>query len=477
MRRSSPTISLFSAQPELNRQPYSFAVSVLVHSVVIGLLLFGVMSAPRMKTPSIARRYDVRHIELETLDTEMERAAASAAKSLHPQSHNRTPSPAPKQEEQQAVLRQAVEAPPGPQTLVQPDIPKPLTLIAEIPVPTVVVWNAANDPAKTIVAPLPQKPPVSVLKPSLQKPNQEANLAEIAIPASAMPMPAQPILPSTTSPVVVQGPKPTPPAPVTTAAGSAQPTKANVMSLSDHHMASGAVTLPPVHQSALKNSPGALAPGLAKAPATAGHGDPSANGSGKAMSKAAGSGSSQSSGRATDSDDPSGDGQGDKSGSGLGNHSSTTHIRRQMDGRFGSVIVGSSLEEMYPETAQIWSGRLAYTVYVPVGLAKNWILQFSLSRADNAAQGGNVAHIDAPWPYSIVRPNIAPGSIDADALMVHGFVSPAGRFETLTVVFPPEFPQAQFVLNALSQWQFRPATQNGQNVKVEVLLIIPEIPE
>jgi hypothetical protein len=76
-----------------------------------------------------------------------------------------------------------------------------------------------------------------------------------------------------------------------------------------------------------------------------------------------------------------------------------------------------------------------------------------------------------------VRPNIAPGSIDADALMVHGFVNQAGRFEALAVAFPPQFAQAQFVLNSLAQWQFRPATQNGQDVKVEVLLIIPEMLE
>jgi hypothetical protein len=86
-------------------------------------------------------------------------------------------------------------------------------------------------------------------------------------------------------------------------------------------------------------------------------------------------------------------------------------------------------------------------------------------------------HIGAPWPYSIVRPNIAPGAIDADALMVHGYVNQAGRFEALAIAFPPAFAQAQFVLDSLSQWQFRPATQNGKNVRVEVLLIIPEILE
>jgi hypothetical protein len=73
-----------------------------------------------------------------------------------------------------------------------------------------------------------------------------------------------------------------------------------------------------------------------------------------------------------------------------------------------------------------------------------------------------------------VRPNLAPGEWNADALMVHGFLNQAGRFEALAIVFPPDFPEAKFVLDALAQWQFRAATQNGQNVKVEVLLIVPE---
>jgi hypothetical protein len=73
-----------------------------------------------------------------------------------------------------------------------------------------------------------------------------------------------------------------------------------------------------------------------------------------------------------------------------------------------------------------------------------------------------------------VRPNLAPGSIDADALLVRGFVNQSGRFEDLGIVFPQPFSSAQFVLTALQQWQFRPATQDGQPVRVEVLLIIPE---
>ena len=138
------------------------------------------------------------------------------------------------------------------------------------------------------------------------------------------------------------------------------------------------------------------------------------------------------------------------------------------------MIVGDALEQQFPEITGAWSGRLAYTAYLHVGLSKSWIMQYSLPGDTEAAAGGTIARLEAPWPYNIVRPNLAPGSIDADALMVRGFVNESGRFEDLTIVFPQSFPSAQFVIAALQQWQFRPATQDGQAVKVEVLLIIPE---
>jgi hypothetical protein len=95
-------------------------------------------------------------------------------------------------------------------------------------------------------------------------------------------------------------------------------------------------------------------------------------------------------------------------------------------------------------------------------------------RAPEESQSGAVSAIEAPWPYTIVRPNLDPGSLDADALMIHGFVNQSGHFEALSMVFPQAFPQAQFVIAALEKWQFRPAMQGGQSARVEVLLIIPE---
>jgi hypothetical protein len=294
------------------------------------------------------------------------------------------------------------------------------------------------------------------------------------------------------------------------------------MSLSEHRMANGAVTLPPVNSSVATPSPGELAPAETKNTTPAGHGSqtdkpvekqadkpvekPADKAVGKSADKAVGKSADKAVGKPTDkpADTAAGKGtakpdsakaadlpdsakaaQGANAGSaqkttaptgyGIVNSPLSAHITRPKEGQFGSVVVGSTLTEKYPETAELWSGRLSYTVYLPVGLARSWILQYSLSRADSPA--GATTRVEAPWPYNIVRPNIAPGTIDADALMIHGFVNQSGRFEALSIAFPPEFAQAQFVLGALSQWEFRPATQNGQNIKVEVLLIIPEVEE
>jgi hypothetical protein len=115
-------------------------------------------------------------------------------------------------------------------------------------------------------------------------------------------------------------------------------------------------------------------------------------------------------------------------------------------------------------------------VFLKVGTAKSWILQYSLPRADDSTIASS-AHLDAPWPYYIVRPNLDPDEAPSDSVMVHGFVNEAGHFEALSVVFPIGFAHEQLVLGALQQWQFRPGLANGQMAKLEVLLIIPEVAE
>ncbi len=477
--RSSRTITLFSVIPDTGQQSSSFVVSILMHGAAIGLVSLGILYAPKMNPRLQSERYTVRRLDLHTPEAQMRRAAGSGI--AYPDPHSaKDPAPGGKTAAQRQALQQIAQLAPGPQTLVQPDVRNPLKLTQATPVPTVVIWSPAKTPVKTIVPPQPEKPTAADVRPSVDPPNEEVNLADLGISATDLAAQTPVILPSTTSPVVVHGPELVQLPPVTTSNSAEQPTPATVMSLSDLRMPEGTVALPPVNESVSATSPGALTPGQAKDASQAGNGNPA----GSANAKGAGQGSRDSEVKT----DPSGaagkpgggqagPAQGSVAGSGTGIQPSADHFTLPRDGQFGAVVVGASMEDQYPETAALWSSRMAYTVYLHVGLAKSWILQYSLPRSADAAAAGSIAHLEAPWPYNIVRPNIASGAIDADALMVHGFVNQAGRFEELAIAFPPEFAQAQFVLNSLEQWQFRPATQDGQNVKVEVLLIIPEVLE
>jgi hypothetical protein len=267
-------------------------------------------------------------------------------------------------------------------------------------------------------------------------------------------------------------------------------------------MNQGTVTMPGANQSAEGSEQGGLGTGKTPNALQNGSGDSgstgAAKGSGKGQSanggKAAGPGTggsqkgpgSGTSGSGTQAGDGGGKGTGHNPGAGSGSstglgaggsdNGAVTRINVPKNGQYGVVVVGSSLDEQYPETQDVWKGRLAYSVYLHVGLDKSWILQYSLPRAADSATAGN-AHLSAPWPYYIVRPNLNPDDSDSDAVMVHGFVDESGHFEKLSVVFPTDlgYAREQLVLGALQQWQFRAGTNDGQVAKLEVLLIIPQI--
>ena len=465
--RSSQIISLFSERPEVSQRPSSFVASIVEHVGGISFLVFGIAYMPHVRDKDIGERFTVRHLDLHAPEPEPRRTAANGVQAPVHQPDKTPPGGSP------SVLRQIAKADPGPQTLIQPDLLKHVTIKEETPVPTLVIWAPKVYTVKTLVAPLPAKPTAADVTPSVDRPNLEANLADVSIAASAMPLPMHAIPASTTSPVVVHGPQQVQMPPVTTSASNQQPTPTAVMSLSDLRMKEGIITLPPVNQSASVASKGALAQGPTADSQHTGNGNPNSNAAGVGAGQSAGDPKSAN----AQNGKPNGTkpGQGNVAGAGddVVDQASTEQIRLPRDGQFGSVVVGATLEEQYPEAAKVWSGRVAYTVYLHVGLEKSWILQYSLQRVADTSHGGD-AHLDAPWPFNIVRPNLPADTINADALMVHGFVNQQGRFEALAVAFPPEFKETQFVLDALRQWQFRPASQNGQAQRVEVLLIIPE---
>ncbi len=478
----SRTITLFSQSGDISQGPTSFAASFLFHCLAISLLSFGVIYTPHLDTRAAAERFNVRRLDLQTPEEQQRRAERGKVKYPGPRPKVDTAKAGGKPIPHPPVMRQIAQAQKGPQTLVQPDLHSELKLTEVVPVPSLVIWSPENAPAKTIVAPLPEKATAADVKPSPDPPNEQLDLANISIATPPVAKPKLIMPASTTSPITVEAPNKVQLAPTTVSQPTAQPTPVAVMSLSDLRMAQGTVVLPPVNESADTNAQGALAPGTVATPSAKGSGDQA--GSGGAGQGATGTATpatatpaSQTVASAKPSGPDSAPAPGSDTSNGQSDQPTATHITLPKEGQFGSVVVGDSLQDEFPEMAQVWGGRLAYTVYLHVGLARSWILQYSLPRNDDAEMAGNVARLEAPWPYNIVRPNLVPGSVDVNTIMVHGFVNQSGRFETLNVVFPPEFPQSQFVIASLQQWQFRPAMQNGQIARVEVLLIIPQAME
>ncbi len=488
-------IVLFATPPEPpTREPSAMMVSILVHGVVC-VFAFLIAGQPARTPKPAPQRYEVRIMELQPTPPQVEwyppkpptlpgqpseMQASASAGSAGQIAAPHIPVPLP-------VIKQTTV------TVIQPDAKYNLAIPQEAAPPQMMVWSARQIPVKKIVTPPQPKVAAITTKPSLAAPNGAERLADIRIAPTPTPAVTPLPPPSTTSPVTVAAAAPVAAhIPQTATKGEVELAPASVISLSDVQLKEGTVAVPQFNAISARALPGPLAPGQPGGAAQTGRGAAnsklSGNGSGTTPGNGAGNstvaGTGAGSGNGVGAGGAGGHGAGGAGGGsgqglggGIGNDAggayTIAHVSLPRDGRFGVVVVGSSIAEDYPETVGIWSGRLAYTVYLHVGATKNWILQYSLPRSKDAAAAGSVVKLDAPWPYDILRPSIDP-DLNADAIMVHGFVNTSGRFENLAVVFPNGLAEARFLLHALQQWQFRPAQQNGEATVVEVLLIIPE---
>jgi hypothetical protein len=504
-------ITLFTEPTRPSSFPSPFVISILLHAACFGIFTARIIEKHHILETFPSNRFAVRVVDFHSTEPQARQAAGGGVAYPVPIS---SPQPAAHQPTSgggsagsPSVTQQTAKLMPAPQTLLQPDLPADLVTFKKVPVPLVVLWSPEKTaPVKKIVAPLPDKAAIAVVHPSLETPLKEENLADLRVSSSVYVTQTPMLPPSTTSPIVVHGPEDAKKVPQTTSKPPEQetPTPARVVSLSDTRVAQGTVVIPLANQSSSKEAPGTTVPGQLKDPSPAGIGTSTSKSSGTSVGKGTGdrsgsaldasssagsnpaggprdgAGKSAAPGPAaqtaaqakTQSGASAGLAQGTASGSGAGVNPSAVHISLPRDGQFGVVVVGSSIAESYPETAELWSGRMASTVYLRVGLAKSWILQYALPRLLDAESAGG-GHLEAPWPYEIVRPNLDLADMDTDALILHGFVNKDGRFEKLEVAFPAQYVQAGMVLNVLNQWQFRPAKQNGQMTAVEVLLIIP----
>jgi hypothetical protein len=467
----SRDFTLFATLPPQGQGPGTFLGSIFVHVLAAAVVWFSLIYKPPV-TRVIEDHLSVRQLDLRSPD---EQKAEAAPRIPYPKRHPDNSARAGQKQEAPPPPPPAMKAQPGPQTLIQADLLNPVTLPQIVPVPQAVIWSPSKTVAKKITPPLPEKPTAANVIPSLERPNEELNLADVNLASSNLPSHKMPVAPSTTSPIASHVPSPVQMPPASASQQTAPPTPAAVLSLSDLRLKDGTAALPPVNESLASKVQGTMGTTPAQTPsAEAGKGAPGAKPGENGTSQNAGAPGNHPGTSSAGKPETASPASGSETAPDAMGRLTSTPIALPKDGHFGSVLVNDAIEQQFPEMEGIWSGRMAYTAYLHVGLSKSWIMQYSLPANAEAAAGGSVSRLEAPWPYNIVRPNFAPGSIDADALMIRGYVDPSGRFQDLSIVFPQPFSSAQFVLNTLKQWQFRPATQNGQAVRVEVLLIIPE---
>jgi len=142
-------------------------------------------------------------------------------------------------------------------------------------------------------------------------------------------------------------------------------------------------------------------------------------------------------------------------------------ITRPKDGRYSFLVLGSSPEESFPETAGMVRCKMVYTVYLRIGVRPDWTLLFCPQSPPAAAAG----KIEAPYPFLMLRPELAFGA--EDRLFVHGAILETGKFGPLTFPGAISDQDRDLLTRSLNLWEFRPASRGGQPVSVEILLIIP----
>lgn len=377
------------------------------------------------------------------------------------------------------------------QTLVQMDLPPTMDVHPQLRVPTIVLLaSTPRRVARPFVAPpqrkntmeVPSRVALEMRTPVLDVRAGYAKTPEVLKDlAPRLPAPVGAVAPvaSNREPVETK-----PAAATVTGSGAAEPS--NIISLPDRPIpAASAIVLPPLNQvSSREGAAGSGGAGEGAAPSNAQNAKPAASG---APSAHAGTGAATASNVPTSGNSPANHGPAGgavaSSGTGAGALPKTaatngpTRLVRPPTGTYEVAIVQSS--GVVPGSHGLLKGKPVYSVYIPVGTGKEWILQYCLPEEEahpaarsQVVQLGTITPITAPYAFSIIGPAIQFRE-GARYAFIHGFVNAAGRFEHLEEASDREIENIAAVLESLGQWEFRPATKDGVPAVVEILLCIP----
>lgn len=480
----------YAAAARKKRRAISLGASIVIHGSLAAFLMSGIHWAPvEVYTPAIPRDYSVRWLRLDASDLRPYIPAKPSV--VKPEVHGITlrkpalaspaPDPAPETTETASVkimppakVARIFEPPvlkrkPANQTLIQLDAPPDLVPLPNVPLPTAVLWSRQNQKvqiAKVAAPPAPKLPRIvheTPSRPTIDPPNAELVAANVQMSSAFINnQPSLPLLPAVTAPVRApdEHGDELPQTPVPPAIDRKVP---NVVSLPTTPMlAKEAIMIPPANQ---------VAPPTPSRPAG---GQPAGQPADQATGTAQG-------GQRVEPNGPvpkSSTAGATSAGEGALNKdqilANSKRILLPKDGKFGAVVMGSSSTGPYTEAQGALSGKILYTVYLRVGLKKNWILQYGLPKSAEAAAAprGGTANLEAPWPYLLVTPHYS-ALLDQQYIILRGTLNTAGRLEQLKLITPSDYGGRELLESTLQIWQFRPAKKDGEDTAVEVLLIIP----
>ncbi len=161
-----------------------------------------------------------------------------------------------------------------------------------------------------------------------------------------------------------------------------------------------------------------------------------------------------------------------------GSRPEKTRLDHPANGSFDVVIMQSAARDDLPDVGGILSGNPVYTVYLPVGDRKEWLLEYCAPASERVQANTyqisleDTTPITPPYPISTTIPNSILSQGVTKHIVLHGFLTARGNLQNMKV---PEAsnPLAIQILALLGEWQFRPALRNKKPIDLEILLVIP----
>lgn len=147
-------------------------------------------------------------------------------------------------------------------------------------------------------------------------------------------------------------------------------------------------------------------------------------------------------------------------------------------GSFDVVIMQSGARDDLPELGGMLSGSPVYTVYLRVGAAREWLLEYCVipvakrSASPYQINVGDSVEVSPPYPLSTVVPNSILGQQHSRPIVVHGLLTTSGNLRDVRAADASSLLARQ-LLPLLGEWRFRPALKNREAIEVEVLLVVP----